>query len=83
MNLTHTKRTAALDEPHRSPSPRPSPAGRGRIVRRSKRSCEPEIAVRSFPNQWTYQCCSLSPGERVRVRAGVTAILKTSRFVQR
>jgi hypothetical protein len=49
----------------RSPSPRPSPPGRGRTFS-SAGECSPVS-----DSCGTDDCCSLSPGERVRVRAGV------------
>ena len=68
--------TAAVGELHRSPSPPPSPAGRGRIIRRLLEDPEPEFAERARNIRRTTKRCCLSPGERVRVRASVTTNLQ-------
>ena len=64
----------------RSPSPRPSPLGRGRIIRRHSRKRAIEFfenrmtgfAGRASEKQGTCVCCSLSPREWVRVRENKT-----------
>jgi hypothetical protein len=43
-----------------SPSARPSPAGRGRIVRRIKRNRESVVSPRLFEKPKTAESCSLS-----------------------
>ncbi len=51
-----------------SPSPRPSPSGRGRILRQRFELRKPDFALSSLVNRGVRACCSLSLGERVRVR---------------
>src|SRR6266496_1634768 len=51
-----------------SPSPRPSPLGRGRIVRRLSAIPVTEFAKPVCAKHKAGGCCSLSPRERVRVR---------------
>ena len=51
-----------------SPSPRPSPVGRGRMVYRLSTTPEPEFAQRPSAKQQSDACCSLSLRERVWVR---------------
>ena len=74
MNSAITKLAAVVARSCHSPSPRPSPAGRGRIIRRLSERRNPEFAGRSFAKPETAARCSLSPGERVRVRAIVPTI---------
>ena len=56
----------------RSPSPRPSPAGRGRIVARLSKKQAAGFAGWSSENIDVYECCPLSQRERVRVRENST-----------
>ncbi len=51
-----------------SPSPRPSPLRRGRMVHRLTITPVPEFAQRPSAKHESDACCSLSPRERVRVR---------------
>jgi len=51
-----------------SPSPRPSPAGRGRIFLSLTAKPSAEFAGRALENFVTSACCSLSLRVRVRVR---------------
>src|SRR5213594_2884415 len=51
-----------------SPSPRPSPLGRGRTVRRLSITPETALAQRPCAKHQSDACCSLSLRERVRVR---------------
>ena len=74
------------DSKSRPPSPQPSPPGRGRNIRRTLPGSEAPLTLRlgpSPPGNWeangelaslpeTSARVSLSPGERVGVRAGVT-----------
>src|SRR6266571_18336 len=50
------------------PSPRPSPQGRGRIVRRLRARAAAEFSKPVCARHASVGGCSLSPGERVRVR---------------
>src|SRR5262249_22153746 len=56
------------------PSPRPSPLGRGRIIPASVEIPATGFARAASENQKAFDCCSLSPRERVRVRG------KSARF---
>ncbi len=51
-----------------SPSPRPSPPGRGRTIRRFSRKSATGFAGCIFARIGMPDCCPLSSGERVRVR---------------
>src|SRR2546427_13170359 len=51
-----------------SPSPLPSPLGRGRMVLRPSVTPVPELAQRPSAIHQSDACCSLSLRERVRVR---------------
>jgi hypothetical protein len=51
-----------------SPSPRPSPPGRGRFVRCLSITHVPEFDERPWAPHQSAACCSLSLRERVRVR---------------
>jgi len=55
----------------RSPSPQPSPPGRGRNLRRLSEIASAVFAGPPSANHKRTACCSLSPGERVGVRASV------------
>jgi len=55
-----------------SPSPLPSPAGRGRILHRLTQGPASGFAGRCSANQETDKSCSLSQRERVRVRENTT-----------
>src|SRR6266581_8511062 len=63
-NTEWTVGTATLG----SPSPRPSPLGRGRKVHRLSITPAPEFAQRPSAKCQSDACCSLSLRERVRVR---------------
>ena len=58
---------------HDSPSPRPSPAGRGRIASSRLKMGAARFARRSWENAEAHDGCSLSQRERVRVRENATA----------
>src|SRR3989442_7485734 len=49
-----------------SPSPRPSPLGRGRMVHRFSIALAPEFSQRPLAKHQSDACCSLSLRERVR-----------------
>ena len=59
-----------------SPSPRPSPAGRGRIVRRLIRKPATGFAGRVHEKSEAADCCSLSQRERAGVRILPTESLR-------
>ncbi len=56
---------------HASPSPLPSPAGRGRILRRFFEKLAAGFARHAIGQATRVAACSLSSGERVRVRGNV------------
>jgi len=71
MNCETQESRAVAAHSHRSPSPQPSPAGRGGIIRRFFGYRKSGISRKYLARQGTANRCSLSPGERVRVRAVV------------
>jgi hypothetical protein len=71
MKLTFGDRTKIGGESCHSPSPRPSPAGRGRIALNVFGQRESECARRALELLGPPRRCPLSLGERVRVRASV------------
>jgi hypothetical protein len=65
------------------PSPRPSPAGRGGIVPRRKINLWRYSARQSSGFREGHKGCSLSPGERVRVRGnGAVKHTKINHFAR-
>ena len=72
MNTDITKRNEDDVQSCRSPSPRPSPAGRGRILLRLLAKRSAGFAREACANKSAFNRCPLSPGEWVRVRASVT-----------
>jgi hypothetical protein len=66
----------------RPPSPRPSPQGEGESFAASLKYRATGLAGHTSACQKTNDGCSLSPGERVRVRASVETNLQTERDLQ-
>ena len=62
-----------------SPSPLPSPLGRGRIVSRRRREPATGFAKGACEQAKGTNCYSLSPRERVRVRGNGMSKLQPSR----
>src|SRR6266511_6443530 len=72
MTIPRRELDAGLLAP--SPSPRPSPLGRGRIIRRFSINRSRRFTESLATTHEACDCCSLSPWERVRVR-GNSALL--------
>jgi hypothetical protein len=68
MNHEFVKRFAGGVQLYRSPSPRPSPAGRGRIALNLTKNHATEFAGYASEKSEAHACCPLSQRERVRVR---------------
>ena len=80
MKAKLEKRVAALGESYRSPSPRPSSAGRGRIALSVFGQRESEFARRAPGLQRTPTHCPLSQRERARVRESMRKSLGRPNF---
>jgi hypothetical protein len=76
MNSEITKLAAVVVRSCDSPSPRTSPTGRGRIIRRLFACRRSEFAGREFATLEATDRCSLSPGALVSTQIGKRPVFK-------